>query len=187
VSEPDSKTSNQRGSRPRWFSFEMIISVMNSIGTAWVFVLLVIINLDIGGRAIFNHPLRGVPEIVAMSIVACVFLQIAHTLKVGRLTRSDLLMNWLGVKFPGFKHFLEGLYYSIGAALMTILFKASVPLFTKAWRIDEYVGAEGDFMAPVWPVKLIILIGCLAGALQFLLMAFDSFKQVWSAPAHKPD
>ena len=65
---------------PRRFSFEAIISVMNSIGTAWVFVLLVIINLDIGGRALFNHPIRGVPEIVAMSIVACVFLQIAHTL-----------------------------------------------------------------------------------------------------------
>jgi len=183
VSEPDSKTSNQRGNQPRWFSFEMIISVMNSIGTAWVFVLLVIINLDIGGRAIFNHPLRGVPEIVAMSIVACVFLQIAHTLKVGRLTRSDLLMNWLGAKYPRLKFFLEGLYYSIGAALMAILFKASVPLFTKAWRIDEYVGAEGDFMAPVWPVKLIILIGCLAGALQFLFMAFDSFKQIRSSSA----
>jgi len=88
---------------------------MNSIGTAWVFVLLVIINLDIGGRAIFNHPIRGVPEIVAMSIVACVFLQIAHTLKVGRLTRSDMLMNWIKNKHPGLKNFLEGLYYSIGA------------------------------------------------------------------------
>jgi TRAP-type mannitol/chloroaromatic compound transport system permease small subunit len=155
---------------------------MNSIGTVWVFVLLVIINLDIGGRAIFNHPIRGVPEIVSMSIVACVFLQIAHTLKVGRLTRSDLLMNWLRDKYPGLKKFLEGLYYSIGAALMAVLFKASVPLFTKAWQIDEYVGAEGDFMAPIWPVKLIILIGCLAGAIQFLLMAFDSFKQLRSSP-----
>ncbi|MCP4624115.1 MAG: TRAP transporter small permease [bacterium] len=156
---------------------------MNSIGTIWVFVLLVIINLDIGGRAIFNHPIRGVPEIVSMSIVACVFLQIAHTLRVGRLTRSDLLMNWLKDKYPGLKNFLEGLYYSIGAALMAILFKASVPLFTKAWQIDEYVGAEGDFMAPIWPVKLIILIGCLAGAIQFFLMAFDSFKQLRSSNA----
>ena len=51
----------KRGDRHRWFSFEFLISVMNSIGTAWVFVLLVIINLDIGGRAIFNHPIRGVP------------------------------------------------------------------------------------------------------------------------------
>ena len=173
----DTNVSERRGDRRRWFSFEFIISVMNSIGTAWVFVLLVIINLDIGGRAIFNHPIRGVPEIVAMSIVACVFLQIAHTLKVGRLTRSDILMNWMQVHHPRLKRVLEGVYYLIGAALMAILFRASIPLFTKAWRIDEYVGAEGDFMAPVWPVKLIILIGCVAGAIQFLIMSCDSFRQ----------
>ena len=152
---------------------------MNSIGTAWVFVLLVIINLDIGGRALFNRPVRGVPEIVAMSIVACVFLQIAHTLKVGRLTRSDLLMNWLTPRYPRVKQFLEGTYHLIGAALMTIIFKASIPFLGKAWRIGEYVGAEGDFMAPVWPVKLIILIGCAAGALQFFLMAFSNFRQIF--------
>jgi TRAP-type mannitol/chloroaromatic compound transport system permease small subunit len=151
---------------------------MNSIGTAWVFVLLVIINLDIGGRALFNHPVRGVPEIVALSIVACVFLQIAHTLKVGRLTRSDIVLNWLQPRYPRWMHFLEGLYFLIGAGLMGILLRSSIPLFTKAWRIDEYVGAQGDFMAPVWPVKLIILIGCLAGAIQFLLMALGSFKKM---------
>jgi TRAP-type mannitol/chloroaromatic compound transport system permease small subunit len=165
------------GGRRRWFSFEFMISVMNSVGTAWVFVLLVIINLDIGGRAIFNHPIRGVPEIVAMSIVACVFLQIAHTLKVGRLTRSDILMNWMQERYPGLKNILEGVYFLIGAGLMAILFRASIPLFTKAWRIGEYVGAEGDFMAPVWPVKLIILIGCVAGTIQFLIMAYGSFRR----------
>ncbi len=173
----DKNVSKKKGDWHSWFSFEFLISMMNSVGTAWVFVLLVIINLDIGGRAIFNHPIRGVPEIVAMSIVACVFLQIAHTLKVGRLTRSDILMNWMQVRHPRLKHVLEGVYYLIGAALMAILFRASIPLFTKAWRIDEYVGAEGDFMAPVWPVKLIILIGCVAGTIQFLIMSCDSFRQ----------
>ena len=178
MSNSDEKASKQQPDRQRWFSYGLIISVMNSIGTAWVFVLLVIINLDIGGRALFNHPVRGVPEIVALSIVACVFLQIAHTLKVGRLTRSDILLNWLQSRYPAIKHVLEAGYYLIGGCLMAILFKASIPLFIKAWRIDEYVGAQGDFMAPVWPVKLIILIGCAAGAIQFLLMAVDSLKQL---------
>ena len=178
------KTSSKRTRPRRRISYGSIISIMNSIGTAWVFVLLVIINLDIGGRALFNHPVRGVPEIVAMSIVACVFLQIAHTLKVGRLTRSDIVLNWLQTHHPNSKHFLEGSYFLIGAGLMGLLLHSSIPLFTKAWRIDEYVGAQGDFMAPVWPVKLIILIGCTAGAIQFLLMAVGSFKKMKdSAPA----
>jgi TRAP-type mannitol/chloroaromatic compound transport system permease small subunit len=164
--------------RRRWFSFEAVISVMNSIGTAWVFVLLVIINLDIGGRAIFNSPLRGVPEIVAMSIVACVFLQIPHTLKVGRLTRSEILLSLLQTRSPRLRQFCEGLYHLVGACLLAVLFSASVPLFTRAWQIDEYVGAEGDFMAPIWPVKLIILVGCVAGSLQFLIMAVRNFRRM---------
>jgi len=178
--------SKQPTNRRRRFTFGSIISVMNSIGTVWVFVLLVIINLDIGGRALFNHPVRGVPEIVALSIVACVFLQIAHTLKVGRLTRSDIVLNWLQTHHPNMKHFLEGLYFLIGAGLMAILLRSSLPLFTKAWRIDEYVGAQGDFMAPVWPVKLIILIGCSAGAIQFFLMAVGCFKKITAAGGDNP-
>lgn len=164
---------------PRRFSFESVISIMNSIGTAWVFVLLVIINLDIGGRMFFNSPLRGVPEIVAMSIVACVFLQIAHTLKVGRLTRSEILLDVLKKRLPRLRQFCEGIYHLVGACLLAVLFSASVPLFTRAWQISEYVGAEGDFMAPIWPVKLIILIGCVAGSLQFLMMAARSFGQMF--------
>ena len=136
------------------YRFDDVTSVMNSIGTAWVFVLLVIINLDIGGRAIFNRPFRGVPEIVALSIVACVFMQIAHTAKVRRLTRSDIFLGWLGKRTPGFGHFLQGIFLLVGATLMVILFSASLPLFKTAWRLKVYVGAEGDFMAPVWPVKL---------------------------------
>ena len=124
--------SKQPTNRRRRFSYDSIISIMNSIGTIWVFVLLVIINLDIGGRALFNHPVRGVPEIVALSIVACVFLQIAHTLKVGRLTRSDIVLNWLHTHYPKVKHFLEGLYFLIGACLMSILLRSSLPLDRKS-------------------------------------------------------
>ncbi len=178
--------SPRRG-RPGWNS---LTKVMDSIGTAWVFVLLIIINLDIGGRAIFNHPIRGVPEIVSMSIVACVFLQIAHTLKVGRLTRSEALLGWIRKKAPALADFLDGLYHLIGAGLFILLFNASYPFFLKAWRIDEYVGAEGDFMAPVWPVKLIILIGSAAAVIQFLILSFQHFRQMAGGthgPADEPN
>ncbi len=166
---------------PRRFSFETVISVMNSIGTAWVMVILVIINLDICGRLFFNYPLRGVPEIVTMSIVALVFLQIAHTLKVGRLTRVEILLDLFQKRLPKLRLFCEGIYHLVGAGLLLVLFSASVPLFTGAWKIGEYVGAEGDFMLPIWPVKLIILIGCIAGSLQFLLIAARNFRQMFKS------
>ncbi len=171
--------------RLRGFTFDGVTSVMNSIGTVWVFALLILINLDIGGRAIFNHPIRGTPELVTLSIVACVFLQLAHTLKVGRLTRSELFLNWLGRRVPWAASCLQGIYHLVGAAILLILFNASLPLFEKSWRLDVYVGAQGDFMAPVWPVKLIILIGCAAAAIQFLLTAWSHFNTMIKGPGDR--
>lgn len=55
MSKSDAHESKHQPERRRRFTYGFIISVMNSIGTAWVFVLLVIINLDIGGRALFGR------------------------------------------------------------------------------------------------------------------------------------
>jgi TRAP-type C4-dicarboxylate transport system permease small subunit len=165
-------------SKNKLFNFDIVTSTMNSIGTAWVFILLIIINLDIFSRFLFNSPIRGVPEIVSLSIVALVFMQIAHTLKVGRLTRSETLLNFLKGKFPRVAAVLEGIFHLVGAGLFAVLIQGSYSMFTKAWTIDEYVGAEGDFMAPVWPLKLIILIGSAVAVIQFLLLAFDDFKKL---------
>ena len=51
---------------------------------AWIFVLMVVINVDVIGRTLFTKPLPGVPELVRLSIVAIVFLQIGSTLRAGR-------------------------------------------------------------------------------------------------------
>ncbi|MDQ7783057.1 MAG: TRAP transporter small permease subunit [Desulfomonilaceae bacterium] len=163
------------GKSRRRFKFESITSVMGSVGTAWVFVLLIMVNLDILAGALFDRPIRGVPEIVAMSIVALVFLQIADALKVGRLTRSDALLGRLMVSYPKWGHCIQGVFNIVGAIFFSVLFWFSIPLLTKAWRIGEYVGAQGDFMAPIWPVKLLILIGSLAAAIQYLLLAWQDF------------
>jgi len=174
------QTESQQTSAPRRI-FDSIISIMNSVGTVWVFILLILLNMDIFGRFLFNYPIRGVPEIVSLSIVALVFMQITHTLKVGRLTRSEAALNWVGRKLPRLKSFIDGIFHLVGTALFLIILKGSLPMFVKSWRIDEYVGAEGDFMAPVWPVKLIIVIGCIAAALQFFILAIDHFRAIATA------
>jgi len=51
------------------------------------------------------------------------------------------------------------------------MFYASFPLFVRAWERDTFVGAIGHFTAPIWPINLIILIGCAALAVQFLFNA----------------
>ena len=161
-------------------SFGSLVVLLNSIGTGWIFVLLVLINADIIGRSLFNKPVRGVTEIVGMTIVACVFLQLSHAIKVGRLTRSDIILSRLE-RFPQFKRALEAFYYLLGALLLAALFVYSIPIFTHAWTINEYEGAQGDFMAPVWPVKLIIVIGSLVAALQCIINCCRNIRDMWTA------
>lgn len=150
---------------------DRLSSGLNAVGTLWIFALMLMINADIGGRSLFNLPLRGVPELVSLSIVGIVFLQMSHSLRSGRIIRSDALLGGLTKRLPRLGHGLNALFHAIGAVLFGILLWASFPLLTKAWEQDLFVGSEGDFTVPIWPIKLIILIGCFAMAFQFLMIA----------------
>ncbi len=55
---------------------EIVLSNLNSIGSVWIFVLTLLINADAFGRKLFHSPIDGVNEIVELSIVGIVFLQL---------------------------------------------------------------------------------------------------------------
>ena len=52
---------------------------------------------------------------------------------------------------------------------MGLILYGSIPLFIESYQSDFYIGVEGLFTAPVWPIKLIIVIGCAVTLLQFLV------------------
>lgn len=162
--------------RPQPFGFHRFTGWLNAIGTAWIFALMILINADILGREIFNKPVRGVTELVSLSIVGIVFLQLANTLWVGRFTRADILIEPLLRRRPRLGHALQAIYHLAGAVLLAVIFKASLPGFIEAIEIDEYVGAAGDFTAPTWPVKFILLLGSACTSLTFLLLALADLQ-----------
>jgi len=153
---------------------------LNVIGTLLIVVLMVLINADVFGRTLFASPISGVPEIVSLSIVAIVFLQIAQAVKMGRLTRTDALLNALDRRLPRARAGLELLYNLAAIYVISALLWASYPFFIKSWVRDTFVGTIGDFIAPVWPVKLVILIGCSALILQFLFAALRAASALFS-------
>ena len=77
------------------FGLQRLTGAMNALGTLWILGLMVLINADVIGRDVFSHPVRGVTELVALSIVGIVFLQLADTLRAGRFTRADVLLDRL--------------------------------------------------------------------------------------------
>jgi len=155
-----------------------VIVVMNALGSIWIAALMILINADVISREALTAPIRGVSEIVALSIVGIVFLQIAHTLWSGRITRSDSLIERLVRTRPAIGHGLDALFNLAGAAVMAILCWASWPYFLRAFEEAEYVGALGDFTAPTWPVRLIILIGSGVTSLTFLVLALRAGRQI---------
>lgn len=162
---------------PLPWQFQRLGKALNALGTVWIIALMVLINTDVLGRNLLGAPVRGVTELVALSIVGIVFLQLADTLYSGRFTRAEVLLERLKRSRPVLAARLQALFHLVGAALMgIILWAAWGPLF-EAIRIREYVGAIGDFTAPVWPVRLIMLIGLVTTLLTFVLLAWGDWSR----------
>ena len=71
------------------------------------------------------------------------------------------------VGFVAMSMFLP-LFDLMGAAVLYIIVSSTWPMFTRAWERGEFIGALGDFTAPVWPVKLTLVIGGSMLILQFV-------------------
>ena len=161
--------------------FATVLSVLNASGSAWTVVLMVLICVDVVARAGLNHPIKGVSEIVGLSLVACVFLQLPHILASGRLTRVELFIDPLTARHPARGHALQALYYLIGTAVMVLILAASVTRFVDVWKSNDYIGSKAHFTAPVWPVQLMIIVGAAFTIIQFLLMTWQQLRMIRQA------
>jgi TRAP-type mannitol/chloroaromatic compound transport system permease small subunit len=157
-----------------------ITMALNVLGTLLIVALMVLICADVVGRGVFLTPISGVPEMVSLSIVAIVFLQAPEAFRMGRFTRSEAILNFLQRKSLRLRALLEVLFAIAGFGVIFVLLYASGPFFIKAWNRNTFVGTVGDFIAPVWPVKLIILIGCAALLAQIALSAIRQFGVLWT-------
>ncbi|MEM6462977.1 MAG: TRAP transporter small permease [Pseudomonadota bacterium] len=168
-------------------TIDRITMGLNVIGTLLIVALMILINADIIGREIFLSPISGVPEMVSMSIVAIVFLQVAQAFRMGRFTRTDAMINMLERRVPRVRALFELVFCAAGLFVIAALFNASYPLFISDWERNTFVGTVGDFIAPIWPVKLIILIGCGALLLQLLMSGIRAGHGIWTGTITHPD
>lgn len=157
----------------RYATFEALLYGLNSLGTLWIIVLMIVINIDVFGRTALQRPLPGVLELVTLSIVGIIFLQIGSTVRAGRITRSDALFRAALRRWPRFAFSLQMLYHLAGAMVFAVLFHASFPFLISSWNSGEYEGIQGYVTYPVWPVRLTILIGSACAAVQYLLLAWS--------------
>jgi TRAP-type C4-dicarboxylate transport system permease small subunit len=155
---------------------------LNAVGSVWVAALTLLICADILGRVLFKFPLVGVPEIVKVSIVAIVWLQIPHTLKTGGHLRSDVLLRFLSGRS---RAAVDLLSYLLGALIFGLLVYSGWDTMIQAWEMGEFEG-ELPVRVPTYPLRSIVLLGAGLTALQFVLMAAEAVRRLVSRNGEAP-
>ena len=164
--------------------FNFITQSFNIMGTILIIFIMIIVNADVIGRELFLMPIAGVPMMVSMSIVAIVFLQTPQTFNRGRLTQNVSILNAIGRRTPLVKLLLD-ITYSIAAFFLILqIFKSTYPLFIKSWVRNTYEGTIGDFTAPIWPIKFVILLGCFLLMVQIMLFGIRQVIKYYD-PTHQ--
>ena len=146
--------------------FARLISLMNGAGVVWTFALTFLICADIAGRNLFGHPIAGVADIVSLSLVATVFLQLAYAISRRRLTAAEFLIGPLHARRPRLARDWNAVISVAGLAMCLAIAVGIWPDFLRAFRTGEYTGVQGLFAVQVWPIKLIIFTGALAAVVE---------------------
>ena len=137
---------------------DWITRAANIVGTILIVMLVLVISTDVVGREVFGAPLSGVPEILSLSIVAIVFLQVPAALRSGRLTRSDGVLLMLEDNHPKVLATLEtvvrnfGYFGSCNDCLCTLADSGSLDRKSRfrwlGWQyyVSDLAGEADDFV-----------------------------------------
>lgn len=148
--------------------FNSLLSVVSSV---WIFAIMALICVDVAMRTFLNKPISGVVEFVALSVAGFVFLQLPSAIANRRLLRAEMFIEPLEERNPRAAAIFNIVFWLVGVFLFWKILVWAWPDFTKAWSTDEFAGAPGAYMIPVWPFKLALIIGTFIGLLQFIKLA----------------
>lgn len=149
---------------------------MNALGSAWILFLVLMVTADAIGRGFFSRPIAGVTELIQISILGIVFLQLADAIRTGRLTRADSFLSMVHGRSRRAAHMLEGTFFLLGAIFMCLGLWGSLPLLIEAFERKSYLGNQGVFTVIVWPVKAIIVLGLAVCLAEFVRQAVRAFS-----------
>lgn len=151
--------------------FSHFLSILSSIGTIWTFLLVLLICFDVIARSFFNKPIAGVTEIAGASLIAIVYLNIASSINSRRLTRADILIDVIGMRWPRLRSGIEAVFDIVGLLVFSLIARAGAREALESFQERDYFGIEGVFTLVRWPFWAILVAGCGLGAITFLLSA----------------
>jgi hypothetical protein len=159
---------------PRRTLLDRVVIAMNAVGSLWVLLLVLLIDADAFGRTLFNAPIAGMIEMVAVSLAVIVFCQLADTIRLGKLTRSDTYLAQFAAGTLFGRSIVAG-FEVLGAIVMSLILAGTVPLLIQSYQRGYFIGVRGVFTFPDWPLRAVVVIGAAAALLCFIVRA----GQLW--------
>jgi TRAP-type mannitol/chloroaromatic compound transport system permease small subunit len=157
--------------------FGRIVDGLNALGSGVIGLVMVLMCADVLLRNLVNRPIDGVAELVATSIIVIVFLQLPATLRHGRMSRADLFIDPFIARRPVAGRRLRALFSVAGTFACALIAYASWPMLRKAWAGDEFLGVEGVFTFPIWPMRAVVVLGAALATVQYLLLAVRDWRE----------
>lgn len=155
------------------------VTSLNSLGTILIIGMMALVCADVLSRNLLGSSLPGVIELTELSIVSIVYLQIADTYKSGKLMRSDGIITIIQNRFPRVAMIINALFDATGAILFFYIARGAQKRFSEAWDGGYYLGNQGSFTAPTWPMELIVAIGSGLLCLLFFASVLKNIAQLF--------
>lgn len=155
---------------------DRVVMLLNAFGSLWVLFIVLLICMDSFGRSFFDAPFDGVNEIVAVSMAFVVFCQLADTIRLNKLTRSDSYLPRLQASRALAARILVSGFDVLGMAIMVAIIIGTFPLLVESIERGYFVGEMGVFTFPDWPIKGMVVLGSVMAALCFGVRAVAHWR-----------
>jgi TRAP-type C4-dicarboxylate transport system permease small subunit len=149
-----------------------ITRLLLAAGAAIIFLLGFLVCADVFGRALFNSPVKGTPEIVSMSIVIICFLLAGYAVQSGSMIYTDVFAGMFGARGRAFAQLLSAI---LAILFFGLIIWGSYEPTLHAWTSGEYEG-EGALRVPVWPARAVVLIGAVLVVTSYALNAANAVQ-----------
>lgn len=147
----------------------IVAEALAALAVTWTAIVAVLICTEVVARSVFNSPITGVTEFIALSVPPVVFMQLPKLILTGRLFRVELLTGRLDPRRPD--HAVFGAVY---ATVLLVILAVFCPWVTAeavdALNEGDYVGSTGAFAIPTGPFLAMTVLGSVCGGLAALLL-----------------
>ena len=124
-----------------------------------------LILYDVVMRSLINKPVIGVAEIIGNSLVIIAFFQIAYTISINAMIRSEYLLKKSSHNFSCIIEFFSCL---LGVMFFGLIAYSSFEPTINAYVRNEFEG-HASFRFPTFPVRLSIFLCSIFAAFTYFL------------------